>query len=42
MIEKNSIQILWIILNGIVLLYAIILIIYGKFFRKNDFLTFVI
>ncbi len=34
--------ILWIILNSIVLFYAILLFIYGKFFRKNEILLLVI
>ena len=33
--------ILWTILNSIVLLYAILLFIYGKFIRKNEILSLV-
>ena len=35
-------NITWIILNAIVLVYALILIIYGKFFRRNEILSLVI
>ena len=38
----DKIDITWIVLNAIVLIYAIILIIYGKFFRKNEILSLVI
>ncbi len=33
--------ILWTILNSIVLLYAILLIIYGNFIKKNEILSLV-
>ena len=36
--EQN--QYLMIILNSIVIIYAIILFIYGKYFRKKDYLFF--
>ena len=38
----NSVELTCIIFNSIVILYAIILIIYGKFFRKNGILSLVI
>ena len=38
----ESIDLTCIILNSIVLTYAIILIIYGKFFKKNEILSLVI
>ena len=38
----DKVDITWIILNSIVLIYAIILIVYGKFFRKNEILSLVI
>ena len=37
----DKVDITWIILNSIVLIYAIILIVYGKFFRKNEILSLV-
>ena len=38
----DKVDITWIILNSIVIIYAIILIVYGKFFRKNEILSLVI
>ena len=38
----DKVDITWIILNSIVIIYAIILIVYGKFFRKNELLSLVI
>ena len=38
----DKVDLTWIILNSIVLIYAIILIIYGKLFRKNGILSLVI
>ena len=38
---NDSEFILWTILNSIVLLYAILLFIYGKFIRKNEILSLV-
>ncbi len=38
----ETIDLTCIILNSIVLLYAIILIVYGKFIRKNEILSLVI
>ena len=38
----DKVDITWIILNVIVLIYAIVLIIYGMYFRKNEILSLVI
>ena len=38
----DKVELTFIILNSIVVVYAIALIIYGKFFRKNEILSLVI
>ena len=39
--DLDGIKNLWIILNSILVLYAIILLIYGKYFRNKDSLSIV-
>ena len=42
MVERLGLVITFIILNCIVVVYAFFLIIYGKYYKKNDFLFLVI
>ena len=41
MVENIGLIITFTVLNSLVVIYAFILIIYGKFFRKNEFLYLV-
>ncbi len=40
--ELNSVRVLWIVLNAILIVYAIFLFVYGKYFRHKDSLSYVI
>ena len=40
--DLDEVKNLWIILNSILVLYAIILFIYGKYFKHKDTLSYVI
>ena len=40
--DLGDVKNLWIILNSLLVLYAIILFIYGKYFRHKDSLSLVI
>ena len=40
--ELNSVKVLWIVLNAILIVYAIFLFVYGKYFRHKDSLSYVI
>ena len=40
--DLDGVKNLWIILNSILVLYAIILFIYGKYFKHKDTLSYVI
>ena len=39
--DLKSVRNVWIILNGILLLYALILFCYGKYFKNKDSLAYV-
>ena len=40
--DLEDVKILWVVLNSILVLYAIILFIYGRYFRHKDSLSLVI
>ena len=40
--DLDDVKILWVVLNSILVLYAIILFIYGRYFRHKDSLSLVI